>query len=58
MTRRHFQMVAETLRIQLRLADSDDARQAILDVAAMLCDDFKIANPRFDRARFLAAVQA
>jgi len=57
MTRQHFNAIAETIRIQLRLCDSDDACAAVLAIAEMLCDDFKIANSGVDRERFLAALR-
>ena len=54
MTKKHFEMIARSLRAA---ADHTTAkgRDGIVVSAAMLANEFQIANPRFDRARFMEA---
>lgn len=53
MTRKHFEAIAQTFRIQL--ADPANDAATLERVARMLCIDFKTANRNFDTARFLQA---
>lgn len=56
MTKKHFIAIAHTIRTQLEAREKDAAEiEGIESVARALCADFYAANPRFDRARFLAA---
>lgn len=56
MTKKHFEAIAEILRDQLMLSDpNSDAAAAITQTALQVADVCKLANPRFDRARFLDA---
>ncbi len=57
MSRKHFEAVAAALRTELYLeGGSHHGREIITGVALRLADTFAEANPRFDRARFMAAV--
>jgi len=49
MTRKHFQAVADALRV------SDAPPDAVRDIALALADVFAGQNPLFDRERFLTA---
>lgn len=55
MTKKHFIAIAHTIRVQLELCESTTDEAAIERTARALCDDFKAANPTFQRSRFLAA---
>lgn len=55
MTKKHFIAIAHTIRVQLELSETTADEGAIERVARALCDDFKAANPAFQRSRFLAA---
>jgi hypothetical protein len=51
--RRHFQLVADILKIFYRR--SDDQRSIVAAIAYQFADTFTLDNPRFDRDRFLRA---
>lgn len=55
MTKKHFIAIAATIRNELSLAPSTEHEQAIEATAISLAATFWQFNPRFDRARFLAA---
>lgn len=59
MSRKHFEQIAETIRVQLDNVQDDESlysiRATIVETANRLADVFTEANPRFDRNRFLAA---
>lgn len=56
MTRKHFTMLAEALRFVASDDRTDAATMAaVVDEVARVC---KAANPNFDHARFVAAVNA
>lgn len=57
MSRKHFEKIAETLRIRLQVESlgGESARQAISCIIRALADDFASFNPNFDRNRFLSA---
>lgn len=68
MTKKHFIAIAATIRAQLdglnteiiQNIDSDEnpacqQAETVEETARRLCDVFTNENPRFDRARFLAA---
>lgn len=58
MSRQHFNAVAETLRLQLKFAQDQSERAAIIRVAGALAADFKQFNIHFDRSHFMDAVLA
>lgn len=53
MQKRHFEMIAAAIRSCTNPNDSDVIYRH--DFMATLCTEFEAANPRFDRARFIAA---
>ena len=56
MTRKHFQAVAEAIRLEVKFLEADtDAHKAVRRVAQDLATVFKQANSNFDRQRFLEA---
>jgi hypothetical protein len=55
MSRKHFVVVAATLRLQLEAAISEEAKRAVRETIRALAVDFCDFNPNFDRNRFLAA---
>lgn len=61
MSRKHFEQIAETIRVQLDGVSNypgevqGSVRMAIKESANRLCDVFADANPRFNRNIFLAA---
>lgn len=61
MSKKHFIAIAATIRIQLENIGTDGGpyapaeRSAVETTTRRLCDVFADENPRFDRARFLAA---
>jgi hypothetical protein len=57
MTRRHFEMIAESIRVTMGQANSA-TRIALTSLAIDLADKFEGENPRFDRQRFLTACGA
>lgn len=56
MTRKHFDAIAECLRIEYKSLEHETEEQMgfYIAIKAML-PAFKQANPRFDRERFLSA---
>ena len=52
MTRKDYNLIAEVLRDSLDLIVDDLALEAL---ASNFADELALDNPRFDRARFLAA---
>ena len=56
MTKKHFQAVADAVRAEMVVARGvPSAEAAVVNVAQALAREFKCINPRFDKARFLAA---
>lgn len=57
MSRKHFIAIAAALRTQLETATGRGpaSREATIATIETLCGVFANENPRFDRARFLAA---
>lgn len=53
MSRKDFVGIADTLGLHIRNADDDHDKAVIRSVALALTIDLKIANPNFDRDRFL-----
>jgi hypothetical protein len=52
-TRKHFELIAETLRGAVET--NADSRDALPTLAAHFADALRRTNPNFNRARFLAA---
>ena len=58
MTKRHFEAIAALIKAEQSQFMYDDltvCREAIRDVAIRLAAQFNIENPRFDKAKFMAA---
>jgi len=55
MTRRHYQIVAETLNLSFTHAPNPNV---IVALAANLAEQFEQENPRFNRSKFLAVALA
>lgn len=55
MTKKHFEAVASAIRAEYEDTYGEPAEEAIRSIARKLADVFASENPRFDRARFLAA---
>ena len=55
MTRKHYVMVANSIRSDVDNTNSMDGLSAIQNVAYGLATAFAMDNPRFDRERFLNA---
>lgn len=55
MTKKDYETVAHVLHVVRGTAETAGERDAVETVAKMLCGPFLRENPRFDRARFLAA---
>ena len=59
MQRRHFELIAETLRGELDhasdLTDRQDRIDTVVNVAEAFADKLASMNPNFDLARFLRA---
>ena len=56
MTRRDFELIAEVLANEVAASGySDTSKGALRRVATGFADRLRAVNPRFDRARFMAA---
>jgi hypothetical protein len=64
LSKKHFELIAECIKHQVthtarRVGYTEDQRAAahgsLNELASVLCGDFEIENPRFDRQRFLKA---
>jgi len=55
MTRKHFEAIAKTVRDVAAVADTPEARAAVVLMAERLADDFAGFNSNFNRRRFLQA---
>ena len=53
--KRHYKVMANIIKGQLRLLDTTREREAIHTFKAVLADYFAADNPRFDRDKFIAA---
>ncbi len=53
MTRKHFELIANTIRVTKNTTEGDDA--ALRELALNLCVEFKRENGRFNNERFLKA---
>jgi hypothetical protein len=53
MTRKHYVMIAEALRHEMKYAENESERMGIKNTAFKLAFTFGQDNPRFDRERFL-----
>lgn len=56
MTKRDYQMIAETLREHRQSGGPEDAAR-VDDLAHVFADKLERENPRFDRAEFLAVAK-
>ena len=54
MTRKHFKLIAETIRNRIRYTFNDAELVAIAQLAGELADQFADFNPNFNRSKFLA----
>ena len=55
MTKQHFAYLAEIVREQMSLADSDNQRENVTHFALVLSFKLAATNQSFDRERFLIA---
>ena len=56
MTKKHFQAVADAIKSERAIwAGDKKGENALLGITEALAREFKSINPRFDRARFMAA---
>lgn len=55
MTKKHFIAIAAAIWVELQQTKSTLEDRAIENMARRLCAVFAEENPRFDRAKFLAA---
>lgn len=55
MTKKHFIIIAESIKLAKSKTASHEAQVAIDQIAKDLCAVFKNQNERFDKERFLAA---
>lgn len=56
LTRKHFQLMAEIIRLEVKFHDKDSEEfKAVRRVAFDLASMSKADNPNFDRAKFLQA---
>ena len=53
MTRKHFEMIANAIRVTKNTTEGDDA--ALRELALNLCVEFRRENGRFNKVRFLEA---
>ena len=53
MTRKHFELIANAIRVTKNTTVGDDA--ALRELALNLCVEFKLENGRFNTNRFLEA---
>lgn len=53
MTRKHFKLIAETIRETLEISACD--RDSLFSCALNLADNLKRENPRFNKDKFLQA---
>ena len=53
MTRKHFEMIANAIRVTKNTTEGDDA--ALRELALNLCVEFRRENSRFNANRFLEA---
>jgi hypothetical protein len=53
MTRKHFELIANAIRVTKNTTEGDDA--ALRELALNLCVEFKRENGRFNNERFLKA---
>lgn len=54
-TRKHFDLIAKVISLELAWYQNPNANKAIRTVARSLADKFAEENPRFDREKFYAA---
>ena len=57
MTRRHFEMFAQIIRVAREHGTWDDNPDALAKTIEKVCVECEAINPRFDRARFLKACE-
>ena len=55
MTKKDYVLIARAFVLAAEANDSTGYRLARYDVARILCESLAMDNPKFDRARFLAA---
>ena len=55
MTRKHFNSVAHTIKIQAQRTDDPHALRALCAVTYALADEFSAFNSNFDKGRFITA---
>lgn len=56
MSRKHYKMIADTIRKNLKYATKNVGEAMVIETLAVeLCIDFAGDNPNFDQAKFLAA---
>ena len=58
MTRKHFEAVAQSINLSFRNAPNEQAEIILSTLASNLAYEFELANPRFDRSKFLAVALA
>lgn len=58
MTRKHFEAVAESINLSFRNAPSEQVEIILTTLASNLAHQFELANPKFNRSKFLAVALA
>jgi len=58
MTRKHFEAVAQSINLSYRNAPNEQAEIILSTLASNLAYQFELANPRFNRSKFLAVALA
>lgn len=58
MTKQHFEVIAQSINLSYRNAPSEQAEIILSTLAANLAHEFELANPRFNRSKFLAVALA
>jgi len=58
MTRKHFEAVAQSINLSFRNAPNEQAEIILSTLASNLAYEFELANPRFNRSKFLAVALA
>lgn len=55
MTRKHFEALADSIRVEVNHIKGNEAKEAVRSIAVNVAIVCKACNPGFDKSRFMAA---